>query len=141
MHSSWTPASKAPKEVPGVRGAVYKNIDTLRRIRRTHNALLQSTVGGPNNNQSSAATNANDEDEPQQLRRDTQADRKPDAPPISRTVRQIRGIRSSGTLGIPVEGGSDLAGMGTRSLCGQLLEHSGFEGVCSLSGPSTWFVD
>lgn len=114
------PSSSKPMETPGLRGTVYKNIDSLRRIRRTHTALL-----------SVVTTNSigNDEDAP---RRNLQAARKPDAPPLSRSSQRL--LKSSADIAhgangsIPIKSGSKLAVSILQNNCTHLLEHSGFEG-------------
>lgn len=108
---------------------MYKNIDSLRRIRRTHTALL-STVSTPN------AAGGVEEDAP---RRNLQAARRPDAPPLSfssQSLPLLRHGRNSGKEGgISIEGGSKLATSILKSNCTHLLEHSGFEGASPTGQP------
>ena len=113
--------SSHSKEVPGLKGVIYKNIDSLRRIRRTHTALLSTVAAGSQAN--------DDEDMP---RRNLQAVRRPDPPPLSQflpSIGDLNGrIKGRVPATIPIEGGSKLANKILRSNCAQLLEHSGFEG-------------
>jgi len=123
--------SSHPKEIPGLKGTIYKNIDSLRRIRRTHTALLSTVATG---------SQANDEDMP---KRNLQAVRRPDPPPLSQfppSIGNMNGrIRGRVPAPIPIEGGSKLANMVLRSNCAQLLEHSGFEGEYNFRRRSWWY--
>ncbi|KAF8342661.1 uncharacterized protein EI90DRAFT_3029785 [Cantharellus anzutake] len=94
-----------PSTSTGMKGIMYKNIDTLRHIRRTHSALLASIPS------SSAGS-----DPPERF---PPAPRMPEAPPAA--PPDVPGP-------IPLEDGAQLAGHMLKRNCAQLLEHSGFEG-------------
>lgn len=111
-----------PKEARGLRGIIYKNIDSLRRIRRTHTALLESTAAN------SANTNpgAEDEDAPRRHRYVRQAD----ALPVVQSDPKTRlNSKENPSGGISIEGGSKTSSAVLKRNCAHLLEHSGFEGA------------
>ena len=89
-----------------MRCIIYKNIDTLRRIRRTHAALLGSIPS------SSAGSDP--------LERVPLALRIPDAHPAA---------PPDDLKAIPLEGGAKVAEHVLKRNCALLLEHTGFEGM------------
>ena len=93
----------------GLKGAIYRNIDTLRRIRRTHTALLSSVA---------LPTMANPEEDLPEL---PSVSRQRDASPL----REPPSVRRS----LPIEGGDFTAIAALKLRCAQILEHAGFEGT------------